>query len=79
MRLIIISLIIGLVIGVVSGAFATLGVCLLAPFVIVGSVVAFILSIFVPPLREWGLAFVFFSVGLLMGIIINGLVAGVIV
>jgi hypothetical protein len=75
----ILALIIGVVLGAVSGMFAICGMCLLAPFVIIGSLIAFMLSIFVPPLRMMGISFILFSVGLVVGIIINGLVAGVII
>jgi len=66
MKTVMLALIVGLVIGAISGIFATMSICLLAPFVIVGSILAFILSIFIPPLREYGLAFVFFSGGWIM-------------
>lgn len=68
------ALIIGIVIGVISGAWVVLGVCLLAPLVIVGSIVAFMVSLSFPPLRPWGIAFLMFSVGLLIGFLINSLV-----
>ena len=71
------ALVVGIVLGAISGIFAVFGICLFAPFVIIGSIVAFILSIFFPPLRAFGIAFLLFSVGLVLGIIINGLVVEV--
>jgi hypothetical protein len=74
----ILALIIGVVLGAVSGIFAVIGMVCLAPVVILGSIIAFVLSIFVPPLRMLGVSFLMFSVGLVIGIIINGLLAGLV-